>query len=1167
MKAPCLGLILLLVPSLRPAAFAADPKPPNIIVILTDDLGPELEECMIQGAQHCGLGADKFMPTLKSRIVDKGLRFGNYYVVEALCCPSRVSTLRGQYPRSTGVEGNTYPGGGFEQFFLNGQENSTIATWLHRAGYATGHFGKYMNGYGERLDPSRYSATWVPPGWDEWHGANSYFYYDFCLVDSKSSHGVGGDVGQMNFYSSSGGLPTPVQGPFYEICYNNSTDRGNQTANYIADVLTQQAANFMQASVQSGKPFLAYMAPYIPHLPATVAPRHQNLFQAAFAPRPVSFNEADVSDKPWPWNNDFNNPPLSATEQAALDSVFRRRLRTEMAVDDMIRTLIDKIQALGVADNTYILFASDNGYHLGQHRHVGFPGFVEWASGKSSMYEEDVRLPFYVVGPGVAAGQTRDQVVLNTDIAPTIAALAGVPGADGYTFDGRSMTPLFGGNAPNGRVNFLLEAGDEFSSMLGYFKWGLKVRDTSQNRNWTYVEYYGNPVSPASPPSNDTREFYDLETDPYQVQNVFDDLTAPVRNLLAARLAAFEACAGESCQMLENAPLGQPTGIAVTVDPPTANLNPGSARTFRATVFGTANTGVVWSVDGPSGGKVDAAGRYTAPTTPGTYQVTATSLADPKKNYSSVVVVRNWPLLNITPASVTLWPGQQQTFRGMVTGTLPAPPRWGILENNSGRVLGGTISATGLTAAYTAPALPGVYHIAVAASQIKGFSTVTVTGGPRPVLRIAKTHVGNFTQGQANAAYTVLVSNASAAVATGGQVTVTETVPAGLTLVSMSGTGWSCVARTCTRSDALAAGASFAAITVKVNVAANAASPQVNSVALSGGGSGPASATDSTTIIQVSPISQSPTATFRDNFGQLRIMKFGNSSTIPLGGSFQSDAPSSQVPGRGDVWTAVRAGGGALYLNRYTTAGESTWYGLGGVTQGNPAVAAAADGSAWAVGRDLYKGLWVQKCSPSSGPESGTFIAGISESDPAVVLGPDGVLTAVTRDSSRGLWLARFDTNTKTLLGWRFLGGVIAGNPAAALGSDNAVYIAVRDANSGTYLCRYASGSVNWYFGGGLTNDDPLIAADGSGSITIAIRSIYSSPSYCKFTEGVGNNWQAWMNPGGIFNKMSLAAVNGTVYFAGANASTLYWYRSSDNSFTPAGTSSVLAGALFAAPR
>ena len=154
-----------------------------------------------------------------------------------------------------------------------------------------------------------------------------------------------------------------------------------------------------------------------------------------------------------------------------------------------------------------------------------------------------------------------------------------------------------------------------------------------------------------------------------------------------------------------------------------------------------------------------------------------------------------------------------------------------------------------------------------------------------------------------------------------------------------------------------------------------------------------------------------------------------------------------------------------------------------------------------------------------------------------------------------------------TLLGWRFLGGIIAGNPAAALGSDNAVYIAVRDTNSGTYLCRYASGSFNWYFGGGLTNDDPLIAADGSGSITIAIRSIYSSPSYRKFTEGVGNNWQAWMNPGGVFSKMSLAAVNGTVYFAGANASTLYWYRSSDNSFTPAGTSSVLAGALFAAPR
>ena len=134
----------------------------------------------------------------------------------------------------------------------------------------------------------------------------------------------------------------------------------------------------------------------------------------------------------------------------------------------------------------------------------------------------------------------------------------------------------------------------------------------------------------------------------------------------------------------------------------------------------------------------------------------------------------------------------------------------------------------------------------------------TWTVAAPPVLSIAKTHPGNFTQGQSGAQYTVTVSNTSGAGPTSGTVTVTETVPTGLSLVSMAGTGWTCGGATCTRSDALAGGASYPPVTVTVNVAGNAATPQVNSVSVSGGGAATATATDSTVIGPPPPPANGP---------------------------------------------------------------------------------------------------------------------------------------------------------------------------------------------------------------------------------------------------------------------------------------------------------------------
>jgi len=183
-------------------------------------------------------------------------------------------------------------------------------------------------------------------------------------------------------------------------------------------------------------------------------------------------------------------------------------------------------------------------------------------------------------------------------------------------------------------------------------------------------------------------------------------------------------------------------------------------------------------------------------------------------------------------------------------------------------------------------------------------------------LNISKTHAGNFAQGQNGATYSITVSDTIGAGPTSGTVTVTETVPLGLTLASMAGTGWTCPpgGTTCTRSDVLAAGASYPAITVTVNVASNAASQVTNQVSVSGGGSASAAAADMTAIaatpvraVSVSPssgsgASQTFTFVYTDSSGASDF-----ASAQALIGASITGASSCYVwvtPGSGAVWLA-----------------------------------------------------------------------------------------------------------------------------------------------------------------------------------------------------------------------------------------------------------------------
>src|SRR3990172_1877511 len=215
---------------------------------------------------------------------------------------------------------------------------------------------------------------------------------------------------------------------------------------YLTDVLARKASDVIRRATRDGTPFFIYLATYAPHAPATPARRHANAFPNTTAPRPPSFNEADVSDKP-AWVQDL--PLLSPEQITRINEQYRVRLRSLLAVDDLLATLVDALQNTGRLGRTYILFTSDNGFHMGEHRML---------MGKNTAYDEDIRVPLIVRGPAVPARRTLEHLTLNIDLAPTFAELTGA--AMPAFVDGRSLVRLLGATPPplaQWRQAFLVE--------------------------------------------------------------------------------------------------------------------------------------------------------------------------------------------------------------------------------------------------------------------------------------------------------------------------------------------------------------------------------------------------------------------------------------------------------------------------------------------------------------------------------------------------------------------------------------------------------------------------------------------------------------------------------------------------------------------------------------
>lgn len=451
-----------------PAAAEAERSRPNFVVVMTDDQA---------------LDTMRAMPFTRRALGGKGVVFQNAIASFPLCCPSRATFLTGRYAHNHGVIDNHPPEGGYAQL----DKRRTLPVWLQRSGYETAFVGKYLNGYGT---PENGGETDVPPGWTEW-----------LALPPK---------GDKRSYE-------------YDLNENGELVRyGSDEKDYKTDVLARKAAGFIRRASEGERPFFLWVATPAPHtdkqLPPSAprnpepAPRHLGRFEDVKAPRPPSFDEADVADKP---RHVRSLPRIGPGRRSELDRTYVSQLETMLAVDDLVGRAIGALRRRGMLANTLVVFTSDNGYLRGQHR-------ID--SGKAKLYEEAIRVPLLVRGPGLPAGRRIAEPVANIDLAPTILDLAGVRA--GVEVDGRSLVAAARGTASSRDV--LLEV---FERKVDQFV-GLRTP------RFAYAERDG---------ARD--ELYDLRADPHQLDNLIaDPRFATVRARLGQRLEVLRECAGEECR-------------------------------------------------------------------------------------------------------------------------------------------------------------------------------------------------------------------------------------------------------------------------------------------------------------------------------------------------------------------------------------------------------------------------------------------------------------------------------------------------------------------------------------------------------------------------------------------------------------------------------------------
>jgi arylsulfatase A-like enzyme len=524
------ALAILVLPgsaAARPATAAKDGRP-NILVVMTDD------QSVADLAK---------MPNVRRLLAAQGTSFANAVDSFPLCCPSRATFITGQYAHNHGVVGNFYPYGWY------GMKNraNILPAWLQRAGYRTALVGKWLNGYGARDAHGE-----VPRGFDIWRGlldVSAYDYYNFVMNrDGKlKSWGDAVFARKLVQFAKIEVTPNPsgLTGLFALVrrLFGDAPYKYWGTENpkdYSPDVTGKIAEDLVGAERASKKPFFIWWAPAAPHredVATTImgrpgadprpAPRYARKTSTLALPRPRNFNEADFTDKPSNMRRYASELTAEQIKQLQLD--YQGRIGSLLAVDDHVKRLMQILRSTGQDKNTFVVFVSDNGWMQGEHR---IPG------DKFLPYEESLRVPFILRGPGVPAGRTVRGQVSNVDFAPTLLDVARA--RPGRTQDGVSLMPTVRNpSRPPNRVVELEAPRPLFEQVVPINAWDRPYKGVRTDR-YTYVVYT----------ETGDQELYDRLKDPFQMRSVHaDPAYAAIKRRLAADLRRLDRCRGASCNV------------------------------------------------------------------------------------------------------------------------------------------------------------------------------------------------------------------------------------------------------------------------------------------------------------------------------------------------------------------------------------------------------------------------------------------------------------------------------------------------------------------------------------------------------------------------------------------------------------------------------------------